>query len=135
MHVSGKMIFFKYRAYNKAMMSFYLKWTRKVFCLFVCCFLGPQLWHMEVPRLGVQSELQLQHHRIQANSMTYTIAHGDAGSLTHLARPGIKSASSLILFGFIPLSHNGNSREKFFMCKYTCIRGINQLISFYSICG
>ena len=22
-------------------------------------FLGPHLWHMEVPRLGVQSELQL----------------------------------------------------------------------------
>ena len=27
---------------------------------FVCfCFLGPHTWHMEVPRLGVQSELQL----------------------------------------------------------------------------
>ena len=24
-----------------------------VFCLFVCLFLGPHLWHMEVPRLGV----------------------------------------------------------------------------------
>jgi len=23
------------------------------------CFLGPHLWHIEVPRLGVQSELQL----------------------------------------------------------------------------
>ena len=23
------------------------------------CFLGPHLWHMEVPRLGVESELQL----------------------------------------------------------------------------
>ena len=33
-----------------------------VFCLFVCLsfvFLGPHLRHMEVPRLGVQSELQL----------------------------------------------------------------------------
>ena len=27
------------------------------FCLFV--FLGPHLWHMEVPRLGVKSEPQL----------------------------------------------------------------------------
>ena len=27
---------------------------------FVCgCFLGPRLWHMEVPRLGVELELQL----------------------------------------------------------------------------
>ena len=34
------------------------------FCLFGLvwfgfCFLGPHLWHMEVPRLGVESELQL----------------------------------------------------------------------------
>ena len=29
-----------------------------VFCLFVCLvFLGLYLWHMEVPRLGVESEL------------------------------------------------------------------------------
>ena len=28
-----------------------------VSCIFVFCFLGLHLWHMEVPRLGVQSEL------------------------------------------------------------------------------
>ena len=28
-------------------------------CLFVFCFLGPHAWHMEVPRLGVELELQL----------------------------------------------------------------------------
>ena len=27
--------------------------------VFFVCFLGPHLWHMEVPRLGVKSELQL----------------------------------------------------------------------------
>ena len=28
--------------------------------MFVCfCFLGPHLWHMEVPRLGAESELQM----------------------------------------------------------------------------
>ena len=27
--------------------------------LFVCCFLGPQVWHIEVPRPGVKSDLQL----------------------------------------------------------------------------
>ena len=38
------------------------------FCLFVLVFvgffyfLGPHLWHMEVPRLGVESELQLPAH-------------------------------------------------------------------------
>ena len=30
-----------------------------VVCLFVCLFLGPQVLHMEVPRLRVESELQL----------------------------------------------------------------------------
>ena len=30
------------------------------FVLFCFCFLGPCPWHMEVPRLGVKSELQLE---------------------------------------------------------------------------
>jgi len=40
------------------------------FFFFFFCFLGPYLWHMEVPRLGIKLELQL-------------LAHGNAGSLTH----------------------------------------------------
>ena len=28
--------------------------------VFLFCFLGLHLWHMEVPRLGTESELQLQ---------------------------------------------------------------------------
>ena len=39
---------------------------------FVFVFLGPQPWHMEVPRLGVESELKL---------LAYTI--GNTGSLTY----------------------------------------------------
>jgi len=27
-----------------------------------CCFLGPHPWHMDVPRLGVESKLQLPAH-------------------------------------------------------------------------
>ena len=42
---------------------------------------------MEVPRLGVESELHLlayaQQHGIRALSVTYTTANGNAGSLTH----------------------------------------------------
>ena len=48
-------------------------------------FLGTRLWHVEVPELGVESELQLlayttvwQHH-IQAA----TAPCSDAGTLTH----------------------------------------------------
>ena len=33
--------------------------------------------------------------------MTHTTAHGNAGSLTHGARPGIEPASSCILVGFV----------------------------------
>ena len=41
--------------------------------------------------------------------MTYTTAHGNAGSLTHGVRPGIEPASSWILSQVLnPLSHNGN---------------------------
>ena len=34
-------------------------------------------------------------------SMTYTTAHGNTGSLTHWARPGIEPTSSWILVMFI----------------------------------
>ena len=42
-----------------------------------------------------------QQHRIWASSVIYTTAHGNAKSLTHWARPGIKSTSSWILVGFV----------------------------------
>ena len=51
-------------------------------------FLGPLLRHTEVPRLGVKSKLQpLAYARATATrdpsrSVTYTTAHGNAGSLT-----------------------------------------------------
>ena len=62
---------------------------------------------MEVPRLGVELELQLPAYAttkalgIRAVSATCTTAHSDAGSLTHRVRPGIKLASSWILVRFI----------------------------------
>ena len=49
-------------------------------CLFIFVklkknfFLGLQVWHMEVPRLEVESELQL---------LDYATAHGNTGTLTH----------------------------------------------------
>ena len=54
------------------------------------------LLHMEVLRLGVESELQLglmpqpQQHQIQATPATYTAPCGNVGSLTHKVRPGIR---------------------------------------------
>ena len=51
--------------------------------IYLYSFLEP--WHMEVPRLGVQSELQLptpqpQQLGIQATSTTYATAHSNARS-------------------------------------------------------
>ena len=80
------------------------KLLSQVFLLSICvlfidlfCFLGLHKWHMEVPRLGAEPELHLpqpQQCRIQAASVTSNAAHGNAGSLTHGARPGIEPASS-----------------------------------------
>ena len=52
-------------------------------------FLGPHPQHMELPRLGVESELPLlaytqpQQRQIQVTSATYTTAHSNTESLTH----------------------------------------------------
>ena len=47
-----------------------LQWClRSIFvCLFVC-LLGPYPWHMEVPRLGIESELQLPAYSTTATAM------------------------------------------------------------------
>ena len=44
---------------------------------------------------------QPQRCHIRAASVTHTIAHSKAGSLTHGAGPGIEPASSWILLGFV----------------------------------
>ena len=42
-----------------------------------------------------------QQHGIQAESSNYTTAHGNTGSLTHWARPGIKPTTSWFLVRFV----------------------------------
>jgi len=42
-----------------------------------------------------------QQHGSRASSATHTTAHGNAGSLTHGARPGIESATLWLLVGFV----------------------------------
>ena len=70
-------------------------------------FLGQHPWHTEVPRSGVESELQSpaypqpQQHWIWVVSTTYTTAHSNAGSLTHWVRLGIEPTSSWILVRFV----------------------------------
>ena len=62
--------------------------TESFFC-FILISLGLHLQHIEVPRLRVKSELQLPAYTTAeatsdlAASVTYTTAHGNAGSFTH----------------------------------------------------
>ena len=63
-----------------------------LFCLCCFCFLGLHPQHMEVPRLGVESELQ---------STTYTTAHINTRYLTPWVRPGIEPVTSWFLVVFV----------------------------------
>ena len=70
-------------------------------------FLGLHPQHVEVPRPGVESELQLLTYttatamRDQSCDCDHTTAHYNTRSLTHRARSGIKPVSSWILEGFL----------------------------------
>ena len=77
-------------------------------CLFLLLFfLRAALGAYEIPRLGVESELQLlaytpaTTHSIWTASVSYTTPHNNGGSLTHWAGPGIKPMSSWILDRFV----------------------------------
>ena len=71
--------------------------------IIIIVFLGLHLRHMELPRLGVELELyMLTCATATATSDLSPIcdlrhSHGNIGFLTHLARPGIETASSWIL--------------------------------------
>uniref|UniRef100_A0A8D1F9Y2 small monomeric GTPase n=1 Tax=Sus scrofa TaxID=9823 RepID=A0A8D1F9Y2_PIG len=89
----------------------YLKSSENRFFLlsffFFFFFLGPHPQHMEVPGLGVESELYLRltpqpwQCQIQTLSVTYTADCGNVVSLTYRARPGIEPISSWILVGLL----------------------------------
>ena len=82
-------------------------------------FLGPHLQLIEVPRLGIELELQLPVYTsataMWVLSLIFDLRHSytytsNAGSLTHCARPGVEPASSQTLFWVLNLlSHHGNS--------------------------
>ena len=75
--------------------------------IFFFFLLGSHLQNMEVSRLGVNLELQLLTYATAtamldpSHSATYTAAHGNAGSLTHWSRPGIKPAFSWVIVEFL----------------------------------
>ena len=103
-------------------------------------FLGPNPQCMEVPRLaGLNWSCscwptpQSQQHGIQAKSATYAAAHGNPGSLTHWARPGIKPTSSWMLVGFVMAELQWKLPQPsllfFWDSNYTYVRPIVQQVT------
>lgn len=80
-------------------------WPRLFF--FLNSFLRPYPRYMEVPMLGVTSELscrpeaQPQQHGIQATSAPCVIAHANVEPLTHWGRPRTEATSSWVLVGLV----------------------------------
>ena len=73
-------------------------------------------WNMEVPRLGVESQLQLLAYAtataISDLSCVCDLQHSSwqmLDPLTHSARPGIEPVSSWMLVRFVSTEHNRNS--------------------------
>ena len=89
-------------------------------------FLGSHPRHMEVPRLGAESEmycrsiLQPQQWGIWAMSVTYTAAHGNARSLTRWERSQIKPASSWTLVRFDSTEPQWELLQLLFIFGRTC---------------
>ena len=89
-----------------------------LFLFFFCLFRASPRF-MEVPRLGVQSELQLLAYATATatrdSSCVCNLHHSSQAvldPLTHRARPRIKSTSSWIVGGWLLLSH------KKFLCHF-----------------
>ena len=94
-----------------------------LFCFVLFVFLGPG-GSQARGRIGaIATGLCHSHsnYQIWVASVTYTIAHSNAGSLTHWVEPGIEPASSWILDSFL-LSHEGNSCIP---CYIWCFLGKN----------
>ena len=71
-------------------------------------FLETHLWHREIPRRGVKSELWLPAYATVTTMLVlscicnlYTTVYGNTGSLTHWERPGIEPMSSWMLVRLI----------------------------------
>ena len=96
-----------------------------LFFFFFFFFLGLHLWHMEVPRVGVYSELQLPIYT------TATAIPDPSHILTHWARPGTEPASLWILIGCLPaeLQWKLQTPQPFFK-----INSCNIIVSLYPTC-
>ena len=76
---------------------------------FFLFFLGPYLWHTEVPRLGVKSELQLQAYITATSMLDSSLQYRILNPLSEAwDQTSILMDTSRVLS---LLSHNGNSQD------------------------
>ena len=119
--LSGKLNFTNYFWMFRLLIDFLLHHEMTVsspfFFFFFFFLFRANLWHVKVPRLGVESQPHLVAHTfwsqkcwIRAVSVTYAAACSNARSFTHWVRLGIEPASSWTLRRVLNLlSHSGNS--------------------------
>ena len=94
------------------------------FSRFYVVFLRLNLWHMEVPRLEIKSELQpLAYATATATpDSSYTCDLRHSSWQCQILNPGIESASFWTLCWVLnPLSHSGNSSQILLSCAVSSI--------------
>ena len=89
-----------------------------VFCFVLSYFLGPQMQHVQVPRLGIELKLHLPAYIIATATPDPSYVCDLHCSwrqcrIINPLKPGIKPTSSWILVRLFSLSHNGNSKASF----------------------
>ena len=99
-------------------------YSRSLFIFYLFFFLGWHLWHVEFPRLGVESELQLlAYTTATATPDPSRVCHLHHSSWQHRIlnpvskardRPHISHGYEL---GSLPLSHSGNFLFIYFVCS------------------
>ena len=92
------------------------------FCLFVFVFLGPKLQHMEVPRLGIESELWLQAYTT-VTAMPDLSRDSDLHHSSWQCRilnPLMEAMDTSQVLN--PLSHTGTPKVKLFVLIVLWIR-------------
>ena len=102
------------------------------FSFFLFFFLfRPNLRHMEIPRLGVEAELQLpaytQQHRIWAALSAYNHSSPQARASTHWVRLGIQPATSWFLVGLISTAPQWELMFSFFLHFHSFSVNINSI--------
>ena len=120
------------------------QWDRLMLENIFFFFLGPHPWHMEVPRLGLKSELHLPAHTIATATATQDprcicdLQHSSWQCripLTQCARPGIEPTSSWILVGFVTAEPWRNSWKIIFkMIMYVYMYMTESLCCTAEIC-